>query len=348
MTVVSLEGSPYELGYARGILLKDEIRNEVRDKLYRIRMNPAGTSIGEKKMMSRTTELLEFIPEEYRDEIKGLSAGSGIDYHTLIMYNITYTLRGCTSIAVIGSDGEILRSRNLDWRPEEVTLPFMVFIYKPQKGYAFASISTAGKIGITTAMNEKGLNFGNHYIWRHSGWKGIPASMLRRKIVQYSGSINDAYEILKKAHRGLPEMYLVADQKNASKLEFNHNEVVEIKMDGDYLIITNHTQQLKEGKRGKHSEARYRAAESCLKNKTKGININELITINRNSSLSQIDDLSIENLLSVIFHPVTLDFWVTTDSYPATRGRWAGFNLNYELHETGKEPSLLIIPSDDK
>ncbi len=39
-----------------------------------------GTSYGENLLNKRAKELEEFIPSEYKDELQGLSAGSGIAY----------------------------------------------------------------------------------------------------------------------------------------------------------------------------------------------------------------------------------------------------------------------------
>ena len=88
LTVVVLKGNPYELGYARGVLLKSEIQFWVRDGLYMIKKHAMGTSLGDTLMTRRAREVEKYIPPEQVEEIKGLSAGSGIEYEALLVMNV--------------------------------------------------------------------------------------------------------------------------------------------------------------------------------------------------------------------------------------------------------------------
>ncbi|MBW2410322.1 MAG: hypothetical protein JRF72_11025 [Deltaproteobacteria bacterium] len=86
VTVVVLKGDPYELGYARGVLLKDEIKSWVRDGLYMIKKHAMGTSVGDTLMTSRAKKVEKYIAPEQVEEIRGLSAGSGIEYETHLVW----------------------------------------------------------------------------------------------------------------------------------------------------------------------------------------------------------------------------------------------------------------------
>jgi len=115
--VVILRGEPYEIGYARGALLRDEIRKWVRDLLFTINKKALETSFEKNLLKRRAKEVEGFIPPEYRQELQGLSAGSGIDYEVLLAMNVLATISidvACTSVVVRSSDGHLLRSRNLD------------------------------------------------------------------------------------------------------------------------------------------------------------------------------------------------------------------------------------------
>lgn len=353
ITIVLLKGNPYEIGYSRGVLLKDEIRTWVRDSLYMIRKFSLSMAIGEELMTKRTRDVEKFIPQEYREELTGLSAGSGVDYQTLLMLNVLETIgrqfMGCTSIAVIGADGHLLRSRNLDYRDLEYLLPWILIVYQPIHGYALASISAPGSIGVSTAINEKGITFGNHEISRSSRpWKGIPADILHRQVIQYAGSIKDAGKILAQSPRCLPEMWLVTDKEKACIYEFNDRKMGIKDMDGDFLILTNFTRVLNIGINSSNSLARYSTAKSFLTRHKNKMNLKRLIELNRDGLLSWVpSQWGFFNLYSVIIAPSTHDFWIAIDPPPATRGRWIGFNLVKELYGTGAEPKPPIIPAMD-
>ena len=149
----------------RGALLRDEIRDWVRDLLYTVKKKSWGTSYGENLLKERAKEVEEFIPPEYREELQGLSAGSDIDYDVLLVLNILAPIIidvACTSVVVKSPDASLLRSRNLDLYNHSA-LPAGLYFYKPTNGHAFVSIShLPGFIGTRTAFNESGLNIGAH------------------------------------------------------------------------------------------------------------------------------------------------------------------------------------------
>lgn len=351
VTIVTLKGDPYEIGYARGVLLKDEIRNWVRDNLYMIKKQALGTSIGVDLMMSRAREMEHFIPAEYLEELNGLAAGSGIDYEMLLMLNILDTIGrqfGCTSVAVKGEDGKLLRSRNLDYKDYALFKPMMLFFYQPDQGYALVSISAPAVIGLRTAMNEKGLTFGIHDISGSSKeWKGMPSGLMNRRIVQYADSVEAVGQILERSARCLPRMIMVTSSTQAGIYEFDSEKIGYKKMMGDYLILTNHCQVLSIGQRYANSLGRYAEAESFLNDHHDIIDVRQLIQLNRGNLISWAEIPGWHNLHSAIFKPDTLEFWIAIDPPPATRGRWVGFSLTRELKGQGSEPELQIIPSLD-
>jgi len=349
--VVTLKGGPYELGYARGVLLKDEIRDWVGDNLYMIKKQSLGTGIGVDLMVSRAREVEHFIPAEYQQELNGLSAGSGIDYEMLLMLNVLDTIGrtfGCTSVAVKGKDGKILRSRNLDYKNYPLFKPMNLVFYQPEHGQSFACISAPGVIGLRTAMNEKGLTFGIHDISGSSKeWKGIPSGLMNRKIVQYADSVEAVGQILERSARCLPRMIMVTSSTQAGIYEFDSEKFGYKKMDGDYLILTNHCQVLSIGQRYSNSLERYAEAESFLNNNRGRTDLRGLIELNRGELISWAAIPGWNNLHSAIFKPDTLEFWIAIDPPPAARGRWVGFCMTRELQGQGTEPQPQIIPAMD-
>jgi len=349
--VVVLKGGPYELGYARGVLLKDEIRDWVGDNLYMIKKQSLGTGIGVDLMMSRAREVEHFIPAEYLDELNGLAAGSGIDYGILMMLNVLDTIGrtfGCTSVAVKGRDGKILRSRNLDYKDYPLFKPMNLVFYQPEQGHAFACISTPGVIGLRTAMNEKGLTFGIHDISGSSKeWKGIPSGLMNRKIVQYADSIEAVGKILQQSARCLPRMCMVTSSTDAGIYEFDSQNIGYKGMEDEYLVLTNHCQVLSIGQRYSNSLERYAEAENFLNYHHNDIDVKGLIELNRSDLISWANIPGWHNLLSAIFKPDTLEFWIAINPPPAARGRWVGFSLTRELQGQGTEPQPQIIPAMD-
>ena len=69
ITVVSLKGDPYEMGYAHGVLLKDEMKPWIRETLYWMKTHFFGTARLENMLMDRASELEQYIPGKYIENI---------------------------------------------------------------------------------------------------------------------------------------------------------------------------------------------------------------------------------------------------------------------------------------
>ncbi len=349
ITVVSLKGEPYEMGYAHGVLLKEEMKPWIIEALYWMKTQSYGTSGLENTLMDRAREVEQYIPEKYITEFKGLAAGSGIDYDLILMLNTadaTAWAYFCTSVAVKRQDGKLIRSRSLEFQLGQGSIlrPVILFINQPSQGYAFSSVTVPGIIGVWTAMNETGLNFGQHAIWKApNDWKGMPNSILNRKIIENANSVEDVGEILKKAPRARPEMNMVTDSKKARAYEYDSEEIGYRDMDEDRLIQTNYTQVLKIGT--PYLCQRYHSASNFLDSYTNEIDVKRLVALSRSDSISCVNSLNTNSHSLAIFIPETLDFWIAVDPPPASRGRWVGFNLKKELDGSGHEPNPLVIPA---
>ena len=355
ITVVSLKGDPYEMGYAYGALLKDEIIPAIREIIYWAKTYSFGTSRMENFVLDRAREVEQYIPEKYITELKGLAAGSGIDYEYImaistILETADSIMRNfCTSVAVKGQDGKLIRSRSSEYYSimSNQNSSGMLYIYQPSQGYAFAFISGPLYMAVSTAMNETGLNLGTHSIYGSSNdWKGIPHWVLCRKIVENAASVEEVGEILKKAPRSHPAMLMVTDTQNARLYEFDSEKIGYKDMDEGRLILTNYTQAIRIG--ASYTCHRYDTASDFLDNNQSEIDVNKLIELNRSDSISLVGWYGSENVVSLhlaIFIPETLDFWIAVDPPPASRGRWVGFNLKKEIDGSGREPNPLIIPA---
>jgi len=345
--VLVLKGSPYEMGYARGILLQHQIRQWTIDCTYMIKKMAFG-DIGLNMALSRAKKIEPFIPSVFKDELNGLSAGCGLDYQTILMLNVLDTIGkqfACTSVAVKNKNGHLIRSRTLDFKNLEYLKPSILSLYQPDQGNAFASVGPVGNISVFTAMNEKGLTFGVHDISGSTpGWEGLPAGLLYRTIIQNANTVDDAGYLLKKASRCLPQMAMVTDATHAAIFEFNSKNVKSVKMEHDSLILTNHTRALNIGRRSDNSLARYQEAVSFLKQFNRQMTEEKLIELNRQTLISKLHAIVWINIHSAVFNSNTLDFWIAVDSPKASLGKWVGFNLENELHHSGNAPDIHIFP----
>jgi len=338
VTVVILKGSPWELGYARGTLLREEIQAWAKESLSEIEQLRTGRNVGEERLKENVAKLEAGIPAEFRRELEGLAAASGVDYSTLLLLNVWSNVdAGCASVAVTGHDGKLIRSRNYDWAPIRLLVPPIVFIYQPDNGYVFMSVHAPGLIGVATAMNVHGITLGSHALpgGRHDG-KGMPSAMLNRFAVQYARSLDEMERILGETPRGIPRLWLVTSQDTARIYEFDSFSLYRIDAQDGRLVLTNHGRYLNFRDPSPSSLERYDFLSRSIAGHV-SMDVYRLIELNRDQILysSQGQDLGFTNLHSVVFVPGTLDFWVALGPPPATRGRWIGFSLSKELSGEG-------------
>ena len=167
---LSVSGTHYEMGLQYGVLLKDETRAMANDLYGIISFYAAETKLPKElvylyfKMQINT--LAKNIPQRFKEEIKGISDGSGVSTDAICAISAFDDLvhaMGCTSILSVSKDGQMVHGRTEDLYFGKVLGLRQVIINYHPKGYnAFTSISFPGFVGASTAYNEQGLGYSHH------------------------------------------------------------------------------------------------------------------------------------------------------------------------------------------
>jgi len=225
VNIVHLWGSPYEMGYAYGQILKDEINSTMNGFYVHIQQQAEAylkdlpkpvqdwiINLGLDVALGLTYEWTKkYTPQYYFDELNGVAAGSGVDYNILVKLHMLPELvkAGCTMIGAWGPatpNGELYQLRALDW---DVDGPLQkqptIVVYHPNKdnGHTYANVGWAGWIASITGMSSAPLaisekvgdNFGK------SSRIGIPFHYLLRDILQFDNTIDDAINRMINAER---------------------------------------------------------------------------------------------------------------------------------------------------
>jgi len=102
--VLHLAGTPYQMGYQHGVLLQKTVRAALRDDLYARLSDQPGLSHARLLAYARQVELS--LPEELRQEIRGLADGAGLPYRDVLAWNLLESY-GATlqEDGVLGQDG---------------------------------------------------------------------------------------------------------------------------------------------------------------------------------------------------------------------------------------------------
>eukprot|EP01138_Halocafeteria_seosinensis_P009083 gb/GECG01009283.1/.p1 GENE.gb/GECG01009283.1/~~gb/GECG01009283.1/.p1 ORF type:complete len:411 (+),score=43.99 gb/GECG01009283.1/:1-1233(+) len=226
--VVHVYGTPYEMGYAHGSMMKQEVQvmadsvwqyfeKQIEDELSGLPtwLRDWVAEVGITAAVDLTWELTKnFTGDYFFEELHGLADGAGISYQKLRgIHMIGEVTQGkCSMYGSWGSasaNGKTLQLRALDWDTDG---PFKnypaVVVYHPKDlGHDFANVGFLGWIGALTgqsskqlAISEIGVSYPDSTFGQESR-VGIPFTFLLRDILQFDNSYEDSINRITTANR---------------------------------------------------------------------------------------------------------------------------------------------------
>ncbi|MBQ8018939.1 MAG: choloylglycine hydrolase [Paludibacteraceae bacterium] len=266
------EGNPETRGYAYGALLPDLMSYQKRALLRRMEETVEGEWY--RKFLCQfvrfyNSGIQEYLTDEQCRELYGLSLADSHDFDDLadpyeLQLNLhaahdighamqDYMLVGCSSFVLNGEktkDSSLLFGRNFDFYcGDEFAETKVLSICKPDSGYAFASVTWGGMLGVLSGMNEKGLavciNASKLDIPKSVA---MPISMLVRHILIHCKSIDEAYAEAMKMKTFVAENIVIASafDNDMAIIEKSPEEIELYRSPNkDVLLCTNHFQSEK-------------------------------------------------------------------------------------------------------
>lgn len=365
---LSVQGDPAERGVAFGKLAEDLLHYQEEvfvDQIRQIIPSDSYLKFLRFFLILFNRNLGEYIPEEYRAEIYGISLSCsheydaiGTPYERQLNYHAAhdighamqdYMLVGCSSFGVWGdesADSTLLVGRNFDFYVgDDFARNKLVSFYQPSTGYRFASVGWAGMTGVLSGMNEMGLTLTiNAAKSTMPVSAAMPISLLAREILQYASTIEEAYAIAQKRKTFVAESLLIGSAKDgkAAIIEKSTDKIALFYSGTNRIICTNHYQSdtFKEDARNKEnmatSDSPYRKARlDELLNDNLPIDPSKAVSILRNrfgeegKEIGLTNEKAINQFIahhSVVFEPDKRLMWVSTA--PWQLGEYVAYDLN--------------------
>lgn len=251
LPVVTVQGSPEEIGEQLGHLLKKQLAQLItkQEKFasgFGLTQPPA--------VLTKTAKLLlPWFPEAHRQELQALAKAGEIDEGLLILGNLMYELSrfpACSTLTVEPSrskSGTPLFGRNLDFP----TFGFLdkyslVVIYRPTGKHAFASVSFPGFVGVSSGINDAGLCVAQLEVGNSAekaagfNFAGTPVALCFRRLLEECTTVDEAEKLLREQSRLIMCNLAVCDRKQAAVLEITPNTVARRSADRGLCACTNH------------------------------------------------------------------------------------------------------------
>ena len=217
--VLHVKGTPREMGYQHGVLLKDHIRQMIETLHAKITEMNEVPDIGTANMMFDTVwrRELPYMPQRYIDEMKGLAEGCGLPFNEIRRANTIPEFFHCSGFAVFGGatvDGNLYHGRVLDYG---ISLGYqdhaVVTIAEPDGYIPFVTVGYSGFIGSVTGMNLHGVAFGEMGGKGQGEWDGAPMSFLMRRGMEEAETLDAAKSIFRDTKRTCEYFYVISDSK---------------------------------------------------------------------------------------------------------------------------------------
>lgn len=349
-----VSGAAFERGVKEGVLSQDEIIAQeaaFTSEIKRMVPSPGYLKFLKYVVGFMNRDLPEHVKEEYKEEIYGISHAAadsfswiGNNYARLLNYHAAHDighalqnmmLVGCTSFGVWGDkteDGSMLIGRNFDfWVGDKFAENKILCFEKPSAGYAFASVTWGGFIGVVSGMNEKGLT-----VTINAARSDIPlgaatpVSLVAREVLQYASNLKEALAIAESREMFVSESFLVASaaDKKAIVIEKTPKQLAVYDPGSDHIQCTNHYQsklllhQKLNSEQMKKSASVYRYQRlQELMTQQYPLTPQKMATILRDrrgiggKDIGNGNEKAVNQLIahhSVIFEPDSLRFWVST------------------------------------
>jgi len=218
--VVHVWGTPREMSYAAGRLLKEEIESCATSVLEKMKEEIGG----DLTVLDQVYETaMPFIPPHFLEEMAGFAEGAELDPQTIIRLNLVgeasewhCSLFGAWGAAT-ASTGSLLQLRALDYAVRAgIQRHPVIMVYHPNEGHAFANFTWAGMAGSVTGMSSVPLaisEIGDDYDQANDSFAGVPFTFLLRDILQFDNSLEEALARVQKGPRTTSLMYAIGDGK---------------------------------------------------------------------------------------------------------------------------------------
>ena len=175
-----VKGSPYQIGLQYGVLLRKEMLNfyteaDSVEKTMLARIYNASPWY-KKILISAFTPFIktwkvksfkERVPEEYMDQLKGISGGSGIPLEKIL--SVTFGPDLYCSSFIFKSTDKLIHGRNADQSISFMGKYPLIAHYNKDGKYSYIDIGIVGVPFVCTGINEHGLTLS----WSQATYKPI-------------------------------------------------------------------------------------------------------------------------------------------------------------------------------
>jgi hypothetical protein len=219
--VVVVSGTPYEMGYSYGSLMRAEVKACMEKYLAKAQQEDPERF---QTLDAAWATVEPYVKARYIEEMRGLADGAGVSYD-LIRRAHAVPLVGdysCSGVAVWGpasANGHLYQIRNLDYTIDASLQDYpAIVVYYPQTGIPHVNVGFAGFVGTIAGLNARGIALTEKGASPSADYpfdlKGIPFMAMLRDVLQDAASLDQALAIVRAAPRIKKYYFVVGDGRH--------------------------------------------------------------------------------------------------------------------------------------
>lgn len=257
LRVLVLEGKPFDRGIQHGRALKDDIHKLVnlwKQDLEKTYKTDADVFI--KNFLGKTNyqaAIQKWTPELW-DEIKGIAAGSELDFDTIFAFQLvdeiwvlgrTLQQDHCTTIGTNKTEkNPAVVAQNLDIPPFYNGFQTLLRIKQPEKDMETLIFTFPGFIAANGINDHSVAVVVNAVQQLENSSDGLPVAFVIRGILQRK-SFDDAVDFIKSIKHGAPQNYMIGGSERIGSFECSTTHVYSVvPFEGaNFFYHTNHPLQ---------------------------------------------------------------------------------------------------------
>ncbi len=239
--VLTVDGTPAEMGRAYGTLVGDTVRRVVADL---ITNGVAADADARRNLHAGSAMMARFQPPEYLEELQALAAAAAVKYEDLLLLqyfgDVARAIEGpghsplCTSFAVLppaAAGRTCIVGRNFDYFDRGIgDYASLLVVYRPAGRLPFVTVTWAGVANGWTLLNAKGVAVSNNTAFGGgaASLEGLSTCYLLRHVAERAATVPAGVELVKRAARACATNMLIAggEPPAAVIVEFDHTQVV--------------------------------------------------------------------------------------------------------------------------
>lgn len=206
--LLEVSGSHYEMGLQYGVLLRPEIISALSDYKNILQLSADNMKLPPPMLTAalkwQAKRMAKRLPERFREEIRGVSDGSGVPESAILAVSLLYDVlmtNGCTGVLMRTEQGAVIHGHNQE--------PYgfgyggllgkhtVVVRYKSEGYHQITHIDVPLFMGVETGYNDQGLTYTQEtYSIRETNPEGFPIVYAARIALETSATLEEVHQVL--------------------------------------------------------------------------------------------------------------------------------------------------------